>query len=63
MSVIKIAKCPIWCNFGLYNSDVSVSCILCWYDREGIFASGAADDAIQLFADNNESQVCQFFIF
>jgi len=34
---------------------------VCWYDREGIFASGAADDAIRLFVDDNESQVCLLF--
>ena len=54
---------PILTNYQLYKSDLSVSCILFWYDREGIFASGAADDAIRLFVDDNESQVCQFSPF
>ncbi|KAL9332092.1 hypothetical protein ACSQ67_001702 [Phaseolus vulgaris] len=31
------------------------------WSREGIFASGAADDAIRLFVDDNESQVCLLF--
>ncbi|KAK7256599.1 hypothetical protein RIF29_30053 [Crotalaria pallida] len=47
----------ILANFHLYKSDLSVSFILCWYDREGILASGVADDAIRLFVDNNESEV------
>lgn len=48
--------------FFTHNSDDFVSCTLCWCDRGGIFASGAADDTIQLFVDNNESQVWRLFI-
>jgi hypothetical protein len=64
LAVIKIEEFQHISNTCLYNSDAFVSCNFCWYDRGGIFASGAADDAIRLFVDDNsESQVCHFFSF
>lgn len=35
----------------------------CMYDREGIIASGAADDCIRLFVENNESLVWKYSFF
>ena len=32
------------------------------YDREGIIASGAADDAIRLFVDNKDGLVCNILL-
>jgi hypothetical protein len=64
LAVIKIEEFQHISNTCLYNSDAFVSCNFCWYDRGGIFASGAADDAIRLFVDDNsESQVYRFFSF
>lgn len=60
--MISDAICILSYLIFVYINLIFLYSALCWYDREGIFASGAADDVIRLFGDDNESQVSQLFI-
>lgn len=46
----------------LFMINLTLLHYVCVYDREGIIASGAADDAIRLFVENNEGMVCKLLI-